>query len=811
LTVREPPSFTSDPETTFTVGEAGLYVIEADGHLPLTISQTGGTLPAGITFDAVSGVLSGTPVDGTGGVYELEFTAANEIRPDAVQPFTLTVNETPEFTSDAATTFILDEPGSFAVTVSGYPAPTFSTSDALPAGVTLAAGGLLSGTPTDGGTFPLTIRASNGVGTDATQAFTLTVGEPPSFTSAAEVAFTVGEEGSFTLAANGTEPIGFSQTDGTLPAGITFDTVLGVLSGMPADGTGGVYELEFTAANEIRPDAVQPFRLTVNEAPEFTSDDATTFTAGTANSFTFTASGYPAPAISTTDTLPQGLSLADGVLSGSPTAGGDVELTVIASNGVGTNATQTFALTIEKAIQATLVLTVTPAEGVTGDRLALDVTGGSGTGEVSYDVGESTACEIGTGTDAGMLVVIHGVGTCAVTATKASDTAYLAVTSSSVTVMVSRATTVLIVDDATGTFDDHATFTATLTTGGNPLAGRDVSFTGPGGVDLGSASTDERGVATLANVSLGGIAAGTYDLAASVARDDDYLETADDATLTIDKAAGAVRISNLPASAGVGNNVVLALAPLGDGTPSATSLTSDACTVDVNGIVTFLLEGECQLQASVTAGTNHEAATGVVQVVTVTAPARKATTTTLTSSANPATVGQVVTLTARVAPDVRNGTVTFLVDGRSIGTVAIGRRGTATIVMPTASAGTFNVRAVYDGTTTHAGSQSAPVVQNVQASTVTQTTTSLSSSANPVLAAQHVTFTAAVNPPTATGTVTFTAGRRVLGTAPVTGGQATLTTTLTKGTYSVVATYSGDATHAASTSQTLTQVVDRVQ
>jgi len=45
----------------------------------------------------------------------------------------------------------------------------------LPAGVTLSSAGLLAGTPTQGGTFPITLTVSNGITPNATQAFTLTV------------------------------------------------------------------------------------------------------------------------------------------------------------------------------------------------------------------------------------------------------------------------------------------------------------------------------------------------------------------------------------------------------------------------------------------------------------------------------------------------------------------------------------------------------------------------------------------------------------------------------------------------------------
>src|SRR5207248_9416741 len=47
--------------------------------------------PAGVTFNAASGTLGGTPAAGSLGTYTLHFTAHNGINPDATQTFTLTV------------------------------------------------------------------------------------------------------------------------------------------------------------------------------------------------------------------------------------------------------------------------------------------------------------------------------------------------------------------------------------------------------------------------------------------------------------------------------------------------------------------------------------------------------------------------------------------------------------------------------------------------------------------------------------------------------------------------------------------------
>ena len=66
--------------------------------------------------------------------------------------------------------------GSFTVTSSGYPAPTFTETGALPSGVTLSTAGVLSGTPAAStyGSYPIVLDVQNGVGGN-TQNFTLTV------------------------------------------------------------------------------------------------------------------------------------------------------------------------------------------------------------------------------------------------------------------------------------------------------------------------------------------------------------------------------------------------------------------------------------------------------------------------------------------------------------------------------------------------------------------------------------------------------------------------------------------------------------
>jgi streptogramin lyase len=388
LTVNQAPAFTSANGTTFVVGTAGSFTVAVSAFPVPTLSESvGDTLPPGVTFNAATGTLGGTPAAGTGGVYTLHFKADNGVGADATQTFTLTVNaagQAPVFTSAAGTTFTVGATGNvFSVTASGSPAPTLSenAADTLPPGVTFdAASGSLIGPPAagSGGTYPLHFTASNGAGS-ASQTFTLTVDEAPAFASPNDDTFIVGTAGSFRVAARGFPVPTLSESAGdTLPGGITFDPAgqvggdaVGLLSGTPAANTGGTYTLQLTAGNSFG-SVPQTFTLTVDQAPAFTSAGSTTFTAGTLGSFTVAASGFPLPTLSEsgTDSLPSGVSFnpTTGVLSGTPAAntGGTYTLHFSAGNGVGNPVSQTFTLTVNAPGQAPAFTSPTSATFIVG-------------------------------------------------------------------------------------------------------------------------------------------------------------------------------------------------------------------------------------------------------------------------------------------------------------------------------------------------------------------------------------------------------------------------------------------------------------
>jgi uncharacterized repeat protein (TIGR02543 family) len=110
----------------------------------------------------------------TGTAYNYTIKATNAGGDSTGVTASATTLKLPAFTSATFKNFTFNTPGSFTVTATGIPAPTFSKTGTLPAGITLNSNGTLSGTPTQVGTFPLTITATNSAGA-TNQNFSLTV------------------------------------------------------------------------------------------------------------------------------------------------------------------------------------------------------------------------------------------------------------------------------------------------------------------------------------------------------------------------------------------------------------------------------------------------------------------------------------------------------------------------------------------------------------------------------------------------------------------------------------------------------------
>ena len=118
---------------------------------------------------------------------------------------------------------------------SGSPAPTFALTGALPAGIKFTAStGVLAGTPTAGGSFSLSLTATNSQGTTAPVPLTLVVNAAPAFTAQSpSLTATVGTAyTSYQYVASGYPAPTYAIATGALPGGLTLSSA-GLLSGTP--------------------------------------------------------------------------------------------------------------------------------------------------------------------------------------------------------------------------------------------------------------------------------------------------------------------------------------------------------------------------------------------------------------------------------------------------------------------------------------------------------------------------------------------------------------------------------------------------
>ena len=177
----------------------------------------------------------------------------------------------------------------------------------------------------------------------------------------------------------------------------------------------------------------------------------------------------------------------------------------------------------------------------------------------------------------------------------------------------------------------------------------------------------------------------------------------------------------------------------------------------------------------------------------------------LTSSVNPSTPGQSTTLTATLTTLTTNpgGTIKFYDGTTLIGTVTLPAN---SISVSFTTPGNHILTAVYSGDANTETITSPPLTQVV----LYATTATLTSSVNPVDVNANTTLTATVHSTggTPTGTVTFKSDGVTIGTGTLNGGVATLITSFKlPGTYTLVATYGGDANNQPATTNTVLETV----
>jgi hypothetical protein len=335
-TVGDPPLL-SGSLPPGTVGQPYAESLQFGGGLaPYVFSLVASSLPSGLTLDAATGQISGTPTvsDTTNfDVLMVDSTGLSATQGYSLQIYPILVVTPPTLPNGTAGT-------AYSATVSTTGAVgsvTFAvTGGALPTGITLNPNtGALTGTPTTAGSSTFTITATDsGVPRTASNTYTVTISSGFNIITTTLPAGIVGIPYSRSIQVQGNAGAAtFAVTTGSLPAGLTLNSSSGLISGTPT-GTGSTFTI--TATDPPSTTAQRSFTITISPAFTISTTSLPDGAIGTPYSTTIqTANSQGIVTFALlTGTLPTGLTLNTntGVISGNPTANGSRTFTIRATD-----------------------------------------------------------------------------------------------------------------------------------------------------------------------------------------------------------------------------------------------------------------------------------------------------------------------------------------------------------------------------------------------------------------------------------------------------------------------------------------------
>lgn len=365
-------------------GQLGVSYSEqmfGDGGIPpYAFAVASGALPAGLMMTS-GGLISGVP--SASGVASFGVSATDAFGSSGAFGFEINVTGSPTivaFGEDlqyAILNDFYDEPLEVA---GGTPPYTFAlVGGALPTGLTLAASGVISGTPTvvEAESFTVQVTDANGLVGDSV--LRLSVQGPLLPTIVPTVTLlpygVVGTAYSETITAQGgTPPYSYGVNSGALPDGLTLGTGgPGVISGTPT--TAGTFNFQIIVFDADTFSGLQDFTIIIVDAGSqqvvpYASNLQTAFIGTPYSEFISATGGTPSYTFAAASgSLPVGMVLnsSTGEIHGEPLYTGAFSFTVTATDSLGDVGTTAFTIMVDTAPGTT---TVTPVGSVLHDALA---------------------------------------------------------------------------------------------------------------------------------------------------------------------------------------------------------------------------------------------------------------------------------------------------------------------------------------------------------------------------------------------------------------------------------------------------------
>ncbi|MEP7353303.1 MAG: Ig domain-containing protein, partial [Acidobacteriota bacterium] len=387
-----------------------LPLAASGGETPYTWTLTSGTLPSGLTLNANSGTIEGTPLNASSTNFTLRVTD-NGGRIDS-RAFTMVVGPGVLITTTSLGDAIAGQGYTFGMQSTGGALPLQWTvvSGSLPSALVIdAVTGVITGVPASAGAFTFTMRVRDAASNTNEKAFTLNV--------VAQLVITAGPipfgqrtvAYSYPLATSGGRaPYTWTLASGSLSPGLSLNSSTGVISGTPTQS--GTFNFNVTVADAGGQSVNTPLIQTIVDPLTITSGDLSGI-AGQPFSQTLTIQGgpgVPAPVWSiASGTLPFGLKLntSTGEISGTTSIAGVTPITVGVSQ-VPLLLTKDITITITfpalPAMTFTLPAVLQPAQQPTFDiTLASGFPGSiSGTLDLSFVSavgGDDTSVAFGNG------------------------------------------------------------------------------------------------------------------------------------------------------------------------------------------------------------------------------------------------------------------------------------------------------------------------------------------------------------------------------------------------------------------------------